>query len=488
MHKVGGGFYKQIGDYLIGRTIGQGSYAKVKYGQHKDTHEPVAIKVLEKAKLVESKMVEQIKKEISIMKVLKHPYIVDLKEVLASKEKIYMIMELVPGGELYDLVIRKGPQSEGKARQILQQLMDALDYCHLQGIYHRDLKPENVLLSSNGDVKLSDFGLGSLPESTRGPDGQLQTTCGTPNYVAPEVLRRKGYKGAPADVWSLGVVLYVITAAALPFDEPNVQLLFRSILRGQFDLPHHFSPELKDLLRKMICIDPEQRISISEMREHPWVKIDYNPPFVEALSATVLNNINAMSSEIFNHESPLYDISTDEQHQIARLSGGELGDPSSSIPRNINSINAFDLINSALDLSMMFERSADVITRHTRFISAKKPKEIMDRILEVASGLECRTQRISDYYGKLATTSNKGLIMAIVDIFEVEHGTYLVEFSKGQGDYLQFAKLFMLIQRHAYDVVTKAQAIAGITVDDNPFYKPVQEISEVEKQLPQDEE
>eukprot|EP01023_Acetabularia_acetabulum_P045168 TRINITY_DN4573_c0_g1_i4.p1 TRINITY_DN4573_c0_g1~~TRINITY_DN4573_c0_g1_i4.p1 ORF type:complete len:480 (+),score=72.76 TRINITY_DN4573_c0_g1_i4:131-1570(+) len=475
MHKVGGGFFKQIGEYLIGRTIGQGSYAKVKYGQHKDTHEPVAIKVMEKSKLIESKMVEQIKKEISIMKALNHPYIVDLKEVLASKEKIYMIMELVPGGELYDLVIRKGPQSEKRARKILQNLMDALDYCHKQGIYHRDLKPENVLLASNGDVKLSDFGLGALPESVRGPDGQLQTTCGTPNYVAPEVLRRKGYMGAPADVWSLGVVLYVITAAALPFDEPNVQLLFRSILRGQFDLPNHFSAELQDLLKQMICVDPEKRITIEQMRSHQWVKIDYDPPFVEALSASVLNNINALSSTIFDHESPLYDIPADDNTQVATLTSAN-----GSNPRNINSINAFDLINSALDLSMMFERSADVITRHTRFISAKQPKEIIDRILEEAATLNCRTLKLSDQYGKIATTSNKGLIMAIIDIFEVEQGTYLVEFSKGQGDYLQFAKLFMLIQEKAADIVTKAQPIAGINIDNKPFYKPHHDVIEEE--------
>eukprot|EP01026_Neomeris_dumetosa_P058178 TRINITY_DN5397_c0_g1_i4.p1 TRINITY_DN5397_c0_g1~~TRINITY_DN5397_c0_g1_i4.p1 ORF type:complete len:392 (-),score=44.34 TRINITY_DN5397_c0_g1_i4:221-1396(-) len=390
-----------------------------------------------------------------------------------------MIMELVPGGELYDLVIRKGPQSERRARKILQQLMDSLDYCHKQGIFHRDLKPENVLLASNGDVKLSDFGLGALPESTRGPDGQLQTTCGTPNYVAPEVLRRKGYHGSPADIWSLGVVLFVITAAALPFDEPNVQLLFRAILRGQFDIPQNFSPELKDLLKRMICVDPSSRITIAEMREHPWVKIDYDPPFVEALSATVLNNINMLSSTIFDKESPLYDIPAEDRTQIIQDDGPN--------PRNINSINAFDLINSALDLSMMFERSADVITRHTRFVSAKQPQEIMDRILEVAQKLQCRTLKLSDYYGKLATTSNKGLIMAIVDIFQVESGTYLVEFSKGQGDYLQFAKLFMLIQEQASDIVTKAQTIEGFNIDNKPFYKPHESVIEAESQLSRDD-
>jgi len=197
-------FSKRVGDYLLGRTLGEGTYAKVKYGQHRRSGEAVAIKILDKSQLEADDMVEQIKTEITILKHLKHRNVVDLKEVMASEEKIYMVMELVPGGELFDKIVAEGCMNEAQARKVMHELMDALSYCHAQGIYHRDLKPENVLLAEDGSAKLSDFGLGALPNSVNTENGKLMTTCGTPNYVAPEVLAKKGYEGAPADIWSLG--------------------------------------------------------------------------------------------------------------------------------------------------------------------------------------------------------------------------------------------------------------------------------------------
>ncbi|KAI8550209.1 hypothetical protein RHMOL_Rhmol06G0087200 [Rhododendron molle] len=190
---------RKVGKYEVGRTIGEGTFAKVKFAQNTETGGSVAMKVLDRSTIFKHKMVDQIKREISIMKLVRHPNVVRLHEV------------------------HRGRLSEAEARKYFQQLIDGVDYCHSKGVYHRDLKPENLLLDSQGNLKISDFGLSALPG-----DGVslLRTTCGTPNYVAPEVLSHKGYDGAVADVWSCGVILYVLMAGYLPFDELDLTTLY----------------------------------------------------------------------------------------------------------------------------------------------------------------------------------------------------------------------------------------------------------------------
>nr|GFA79563.1 CBL-interacting serine/threonine-protein kinase 24-like [Tanacetum cinerariifolium] len=168
-------------------------------------------------------MVDQIKREISITKIMRHPNIVRLYEVLSSQTKIYIILEFINGGELFDKIVNKGKLSERSARRYFQQLIDAIAYCHGKGVYHRDLKPENLLLDSEGKLKVSDFGLSALPQE--GVE-LLYTTCGTPNYIAPEVLSENGYDGAAVDIWSCGVILYVLLAGYLPFEESNLASLY----------------------------------------------------------------------------------------------------------------------------------------------------------------------------------------------------------------------------------------------------------------------
>uniref|UniRef100_A0A8R7R3E9 non-specific serine/threonine protein kinase n=1 Tax=Triticum urartu TaxID=4572 RepID=A0A8R7R3E9_TRIUA len=156
---------KLVGRYEVGRTIGQGSFAKVKFAVDADTGAPVAMKVLDKATILNNRMLQQIKKEISIMKIVRHPNIIRLNEVLAGQTKIYIIMELITGGELFDKIARQGKLRENEARKYFQQLIDAINYCHSKGVYHRDLKPENLLLDSRGNLKVSDFGLSSLSKN-----------------------------------------------------------------------------------------------------------------------------------------------------------------------------------------------------------------------------------------------------------------------------------------------------------------------------------
>mmetsp|Transcript_25901 Transcript_25901/g.24735 ORF Transcript_25901/g.24735 Transcript_25901/m.24735 type:complete len:537 (+) Transcript_25901:79-1689(+) len=267
---------KKVGKYELGRTLGEGTFGKVKYAMNTETNEAVAIKVLDKEKIQKQNMGNQIKKEISIMKMVKHKYIVGMIEVLASKTKIFIVLELIVGGELFDKIVTVGKLSEEQAFFYFDQLVEGVEYCHKLGVCHRDLKPENLLLDEHGDLKISDFGLSSLYVGDAEMDGAsrtelLHTTCGTPNYVAPEVIADQGYDGKKADVWSIGVILYVLLAGFLPFDEGTIMALFSKIQKADFTYPTWFSPEVRALLDQVLVADPKVRISLTQLKDHPWM-------------------------------------------------------------------------------------------------------------------------------------------------------------------------------------------------------------------------
>jgi serine/threonine protein kinase len=182
-------------------------------------------------------------------------YVCPLVKVMASKTKIYIVMELVTGGELFDKIASRGRLKEDDARKYFQQVINAVDYCHSRGVYHRDLKPENLLLDASGTLKVSDFGLSALSQQVR-EDGLLHTTCGTPNYVAPEVINNKGYDGAKADLWSCGVILFVLMAGYLPFEDSNLMSLYKKIFKADFSCPSWFSTSAKKLIKKILDPNP----------------------------------------------------------------------------------------------------------------------------------------------------------------------------------------------------------------------------------------
>jgi 5'-AMP-activated protein kinase catalytic alpha subunit len=214
-------------------------------------------------------MGDQIKKEINVMKMVKHRHVVNLNEVLASKTKIFIVLELVTGGELFDKIVAAGRFDEPTARKYFRQLMSGVDYCHRQQVCHRDLKPENLLLDENECLKISDFGLSAL-YGTDQDSTLLKTTCGTPNYVAPEVLADNGYSGFEADIWSCGVILYVLLAGFLPFDEPAMSVLFRKIMKGDFHYPLWFSPSARELVEMILRTNPKERATIAEIKSSAW--------------------------------------------------------------------------------------------------------------------------------------------------------------------------------------------------------------------------
>ncbi|XP_035842012.1 CBL-interacting serine/threonine-protein kinase 12 isoform X2 [Helianthus annuus] len=259
-----------LGRYDLGKLLGQGSFSKVYLARNVKTNEFVAIKVIDKEQIMKGGLISHIKREISILRRVRHPNIVQLFEVMATKTKIFFVMEYVKGGELFNKVA-KGRLKEETARNYFQQLISAVGFCHARGVFHRDLKPENILLDEDGNLKVSDFGLSAISDQLR-DDGLFHTFCGTPAYVAPEVLGRKGYEAAKVDVWSCGVILFVLMAGYLPFNDHNVMVMYKKIYKGEFRCPRWFSPELTRFLKRLLVTNPEKRITIPEIMETRWFK------------------------------------------------------------------------------------------------------------------------------------------------------------------------------------------------------------------------
>ncbi|KAJ6731609.1 CBL-INTERACTING SERINE/THREONINE-PROTEIN KINASE 21-RELATED [Salix purpurea] len=252
-----------IGKYRLGRTIGEGTYAKVKLAVDSTNGRPVAIKIMDRKMVMQSDLKNQVQREIRTMKLLHHPSIVRIHEVIGTKTKIYMVMEYVPGGQLADKMSYAKKLSESEARKIFHQLIDAVDYCHNRGVYHRDIKPENLLLDSKGNLKVSDFGLCALHKTA----SMLTTTCGSPFYIAPELIARKSYEGAAADVWSCGVILFELLSGDLPFNERNLITLYKKISTADYTYPQWFTESQKKLISRIL--DPNPRKEDASETETP---------------------------------------------------------------------------------------------------------------------------------------------------------------------------------------------------------------------------
>ena len=259
----------RLNQYTFVKNIGEGSFGKVKLAKHKVTGQEVAMKTINRRKLISRDMAGRVEREIQYLQLLRHPHIIKLYTVITTKTDIYMVLEYVPM-ELFDYIVKHGRLGEAKARKLFQQIICAVEYCHRHKIVHRDLKPENLLLDKNMNVKIADFGLSNIMT-----DGNfLKTSCGSPNYAAPEVIGGKLYAGPEVDVWSCGVILYVFLVGRLPFDDEFIPALFKKIQAGSFHIPSQTPPGAVNLIRKCLQVHPVQRISIPEIREDEWFKKD----------------------------------------------------------------------------------------------------------------------------------------------------------------------------------------------------------------------
>lgn len=259
----------RIGRYQIIKTLGEGSFGKVKLAYHMATHQRVALKIINRKTLSKSDMQGRVEREISYLRLLRHPHIIKLYDVIKSKDEIIMVIEFA-GKELFDYIVQRGKMPEEEARRFFQQIISAVEYCHRHKIVHRDLKPENLLLDDDLNVKIADFGLSNIMT-----DGNfLKTSCGSPNYAAPEVISGKLYAGPEVDVWSCGVILYVMLCGRLPFDDEFIPVLFKKISGGIYSLPSYLSSGAKQLLERMLVVNPLNRITVQQIMEDPWFKVN----------------------------------------------------------------------------------------------------------------------------------------------------------------------------------------------------------------------
>ncbi|OXU29700.1 hypothetical protein TSAR_006448, partial [Trichomalopsis sarcophagae] len=256
----------RVGFYDIEGTIGKGNFAVVKLARHRITKTEVAIKIIDKSQLDPTNL-EKVYREVEIMKQLEHPHIVKLYQVMETKNMLYMVCEYASRGEIFDYIARYGRMGEPRARATFAQILSAVEYCHATGVAHRDLKAENLLLDAQMCVKIADFGF----SNRFAPGERLSTWCGSPPYAAPEVFRGKHYAGPEIDVWSLGVVLYVLVCGALPFDGSTLQSLRDRVLSGRFRIPYFMSTDCESLIRKMLVLEPGKRYTIPQIKRHRWM-------------------------------------------------------------------------------------------------------------------------------------------------------------------------------------------------------------------------
>lgn len=416
----------------MGKLLGKGSFAKVYHARNVKTSESVAIKVIDKDKIKKCGLMDQIIQEISVMKLVKHPNIVQLYEVMATKTKIYFVIEYVKGGELFKKV-QRGRLKEDVARAYFQQLISAVDFCHTRQVYHRDLKPENLLLDGSRNLKISDFGLSALPNCKR-KDGLLHTICGTPAYVAPEVISQKGYDGAKADIWACGVILYVLLAGYLPFQDKNMMDMYKKIFKAELKWPSWFSSDVRKLLRRILHPNPNRRISIEEIRTHPWFRIGLDARLFDSTTRDhvpsdmdlALNSLNSNMVEC------------------------------NSAAEKLTILNAFDIISlsNGFDLSGIFENS----NKESKFMSTNTAMTIITKLMEVAKSLDLKV--ITKTGGLLnmeaAKSGIKGVMSINAEIFQITPNYHLVEIKKINGDILEYHNFMNQSMRPALEDIVWA--------------------------------
>ncbi|XP_041818746.1 serine/threonine-protein kinase BRSK1-like [Chelmon rostratus] len=265
-----------VGPYRLEKTLGKGQTGLVKLGVHCITGQKVAIKIVNREKLSESVLMK-VEREIAILKLIEHPHVLKLHDVYENNKYLYLVLEHVSGGELFDYLVKKGRLTPKEARKFFRQIISALDFCHSHSICHRDLKPENLLLDEKNNIRIADFGMASLQVG----DSLLETSCGSPHYACPEVIRGEKYDGRRADVWSCGVILFALLVGALPFDHDNLRQLLEKVKSGVFHMPHFIPPDCQSLLKGMIEVNPEKRLTLEAIQKHAWYLGGRNEPCPE---------------------------------------------------------------------------------------------------------------------------------------------------------------------------------------------------------------
>lgn len=318
---------QEVGEYVLGRTLGTGTTGKVKVAERKDTGEQVAIKIIKKSSFdLKPDLQRKIRREIALMRLMDHPHLLKLKEVCESNRHLYIVLEYASHGELFDYLVSRRHLSAEVALNFFRQIIYGLDYLHLHAICHRDLKPENILLDEFDNIKIADFGFARWMRSNI-----AETSCGSPHYAAPEVIKGIQYDGRCADVWSCGVILYALLAGKLPFDDPSIRTLLAKVKSGHYVMPDFPAP-IQDLISKMLTVDVNNRIKIPQIKEHPAFhmfmpenyvyptafSIPYIPEPVEQETID-LNIISILRHIGYDSDQEIIDELVSNQHSMAKV-------------------------------------------------------------------------------------------------------------------------------------------------------------------------
>ncbi|XP_044740420.1 uncharacterized protein DDB_G0283357 isoform X2 [Chrysoperla carnea] len=382
----------RVGYYDLEKTIGKGNFAVVRLATHVITNTKVAIKIINKCALDEDNLTK-VFREISLLKKLRHKHITRLYQVMETHRNIYLVTEYASKGEIFDHLVATGRMEETQARTVFHQIVSAVDYCHNQGIVHRDIKAENLLLDHNMNIKLADFGFSN--EYTKG--NLMSTWCGSPPYAAPELFLGQKYDGPKADIWSLGVVLYVLVCGVLPFEGNTLHALRNMVLAGKFRIPYFMSQDCEHLIRHMLIVDPERRFTMAQIKTHRWLVMHSNhpddtPPEQQqnptgldlesdnweesGINHTVVEHmlqvpgiteemiVNALKNDAFDHISGMYYLLVDKLHQrtlafqstIARQPVRKTSITTGIVDRS--PINDSDVDNTVTTISDVYSRSS----------------------------------------------------------------------------------------------------------------------------------
>ena len=257
-----------IGKYLIQNTLGQGTFGKVKMGIYSPTGEKVAVKIFKKDELVEDEYKMLVKREFDILEKLNHPNVIFVEEIFETNYYYYNVMEYCDGGELFNYIIKNRRLNDDESAFFYFQLINGLEYIHSLGIVHRDLKPENILLTKEKILKINDFGLSNYFKE--GQKKLLSTQCGSLCYSSPEMIKGKKYNGFKIDIWATGIILYSMLCGYLPFEDNDKDILLKKIEQCIISFPKYIKKDAKDLIKKILVIDPEKRIDIKNIKRHPF--------------------------------------------------------------------------------------------------------------------------------------------------------------------------------------------------------------------------
>jgi serine/threonine protein kinase len=475
---------QKIGDYLIGPTLGEGGFSTVKLGMHAITKERVALKILKNKHKMTDSIRKQVGREIAAMQQIDHVNCLKMKEVLWNAtytkkngkklDVILIVLELATGGELFEFLSYTGYFGEPLARTYMLQLLSGLSHCHNKGIAHRDLKPENLLMDDKFRLKIADFGFSNIVTTTQ---KVMYTECGTPGYMAPEMFLHKGYEGRVADIWSAGVILFIMLAGFPPFQRPsNSDWWFNKLSHGKNHLfwQAHcrnavFSDSCKDLINKMLTPDPAKRITVTEMASHPWFKgsILSAEDFMKELTKRKAQVDVSKAREKERKRGEDIDLEGD-----AVMRGEGKNADSDALPQEVPSIamgayvyekpttstsldssDGFDDIGSPSSptKSKELQQLDTTVARYTRFNSAKKPDVIVQRIVEVVKANAGEVDEVGDAYRTDIQMKGVELVM---EVFRTEKdGEYAVDFRRRKGDSSTARRIFADIRAQVPDLL-----------------------------------